>query len=113
MAAYPSYNILLDSTRQEESGVEDDYAESGQQHSRIFHSQSYFTFLLRHQLSITQWKALKTTYDAGKRSTYTLTYFNESPQQTYTVKFTGPPQIVANIDGGRFLVEVPLRGTAD
>lgn len=113
MATYPSYDILLSSRRDEESGIEDDFAESGPQHSRIFHSQSYYNFLLRHQLSLAQWKTLKAFYDAGKRDNHTLTYYAESPQQTYAVKFTGPPQIVENIDGGRYIVEVPLRGTAN
>lgn len=113
MAAYPSHNILLGSTKEEESGVLDDFAPSGTQHSRILHSQSYYRFRLLHQLTLAEWNALKATYNAGKRDAYTLTYLTESPVQTYTVKFTGPPQIIQNLALNRFFVEVPLRGTAD
>lgn len=113
MAAYPSYTMLLGSSKEEESGIQDDYAPGGTQHSRIFYSQPYYTFRLIHQLTLAQFNALKTTYDAGQRDTYTLTYLTESPIQTYSVKFTGPPQIVENLGGNRFMVEVPLRGTAD
>ena len=113
MAAYPSYGILLGSSREEESGVEDDFTPAGTMHSRIFHSVSHYRFRLIHQLTLAQFKALKATYDAGKRAEYTLTYLVESPAVTYTVKFTGPPQIVSNLGLDRFYVEVPLYGTAD
>ena len=113
MAAYPSYSILLESDKDEESGVKDDYAESGTQHSRLFYSQPYYRFRLRHNLTLAQFNSLKVTFDAGRRDTYTLTYFDESPQATYSVKFTGPPQIKTNYGNGRFLVEVPLRGFKD
>lgn len=113
MAAYPSYNMLLGSTKEEEAGIIDDFAPSGTMHSRILHSQSYYRFRLIHQLSLAQFNSLHATYVAGKRDSYTLTYLTESPVQTYTVKFTGPPQIIQNLALNRFLVEVPLRGTAD
>lgn len=112
MAAYPSYNILLDSVIEEESGVLDDFAPTGSHHSRILHSQSYYRFMLRHQLTLAEYRSLKATYDAGKRDTYTLTYYIESPAVTYNVKFTGPPHIVGNIALNRFFVDVPLRGAA-
>ena len=113
MANYPSYNILLDSTREEESGVEDDFSEAGTQHSRLFHSQPYYRFRLRHALTLAQWKALKVLYDAGRRDLFTLTYLAESPQVTYSVKFTAPPQIVQNLGLDNFIVESPLRGYAN
>lgn len=113
MAAYPSYDIFLRSAMEEESGVEDDFAESGPQHSRIFHSQSYYRFSVYHMLTLAQLQSLHATYAAGKRDDYTLTFYDESPQQTYTVKFLGPPQRIENIGNNRFIVEVPLRGTAD
>ena len=113
MAAYPSYSILLQSDKTEESGVNDSYSEAGSQHSRLFHSQAYYRFKLRHNLTLAQFNSLNATYTAGRRDVYTLTYHDESPAVTYSVKFTGPPQITTNYGGDRFLVEVPLRGTKD
>ena len=113
MAVYPSYNILLTSSRTADDGIDDEFSQSGTQHSRTFYSATYYNFIIQHALTITQYKALKATFDAGKRADYTLTYLSESPQVTYTVKFTGSPQIVSNIKGDLFLVEVPLRGTQD
>ena len=113
MAAYPSYDILLESEKKEEPGVTDDYSEAGTQHSRLFHSQPYYRFRLFHNITLAQFNSLKTTYDAGRRDTYTLTYFSESPAATYTVKFTGPPQINTNFGNDRLLVEAPLRGFKD
>ena len=110
MAAYPSYDILLGSSRDEESGIKDDFAQSGSQHARVFHSQSYYRFRLLHALTLAQFKTLKSFYDSGKRTDHTLTYLTESPAVTYTVKFTSPPQIVGNISGSLFAVEVRLRG---
>ena len=101
MAAYPSYSILLESDKTEESGVKDDYAESGTQ------------FSLRHHLTLAEFNSLKATFDAGRRDVYTLSYFDESPVATYSVRFTGPPQIRTNYGNGRFLVAVPLRGFKD
>ena len=112
MAAYPSYDILLDSVIEEEPGVIDDYASTGTQHSRLLHALPYYRFVLRHQLSLAEYRSLKATYDAGRRDTYTLTYYIESPSVSYNVKFTGPPQIVGNLALNRFFVDVPLRGTA-
>ena len=113
MAAYPSYSILLGSDKTEESGIKDDFAESGTQHSRLFHSQPYLRFRLLHNLTLAQFNSLAATYTAGRRDVYTLTYHTESPAVTYSVKFTGPPQIKTNYGGDRFLVDVPLRGTKD
>ena len=113
MAAYPSHNILLESDNTEESGVKDDYAESGTQHSRLFYSKPYYRFSLRHHLTLAEFNSLKATFDAGRRDVYTLSYFDESPVATYSVKFTGPPQIRTNYGNGRFLVAVPLRGFKD
>ena len=111
MAAYPSYSILLESDKTEESGIKDDYAESGTQHSRLFYSQSYYRFKLRHHLTLAEFNSLNANFTAGRRDVYTLTYLTESPVVTYSVKFTGPPQIRTNYGNGRFLVDVPLRGT--
>ena len=113
MANYPAYDILLTSTQGPESGIEDDFSQGGQQHSRIFHSQQYYRFTLEHQLTLAQWQSLMTTYLAGKRDTYTLTYLTESPIVTYSVKFTAPPAIGEHIDGTRFFVTCRLRGTKD
>lgn len=113
MAAYPSYPILLTSSIQQESGIDDDFAQSGAQHSRIFHSQDYFRFTINHQLSLAQFNALKATYDAGQRAVYTLTYLTESPQVTYSVKFVDTPAIVSNAGNDRFIVRCLLRGFKD
>jgi hypothetical protein len=113
MAAYPSYDILLGSDKTEESGVDDDYSEAGTQHSRLFHSQPYYRFRLRHNITLDQFNSLKADYDAGRRAVRTLTYYSESPAATYSVKFTGPPQIKTNHGNDRLLVESPLRGTKD
>lgn len=114
MPAYPSHNILMPSLPVEESGIVDDFAESGPMHSRVFHSQSYYRFTIYHQLSRAQWIAYRAAYQADKRSAWTgLTFYNESPARTYTVYYTAPPQVVQNLGGGRVLIEVQLRGTAD
>jgi hypothetical protein len=110
MANYPTHEILLGSTKEEEAGIVDDFSQAGTQHSRTFYTGRY-RFMLIHQLSVTEFNALKTTYDAGPRDNYTLTYYSESPAATYTVKFTGPPQIVENLALNRVFVQVPLRGT--
>jgi len=113
MAAYPSYDILLGSSIQEESGIDDQYASTGQQHSRILYSSRYFRFKLLHKLTLTQFNTLSTTYGSGQRDTYTLTYHVESPAVTYSVIFTEPPQIRDNLGNGQFIVEANLRGTKD
>jgi|GEM_PF-3858834 len=113
MAAYPSYDILLGSSIEEESGVEDDFAETGTMHSRLYHSEPFFRFQLQHALTLAQYNSLKATYTAGRRDVHTLTYFTESPQVTYSVQFTGPPVIVGNVGGDLYFVNVPLRGTKD
>jgi hypothetical protein len=113
MAAYPSYDILLGSDKTEESGVADDYSEAGTQHSRLFYSQPIYRFRLRHNLTLAQFNSLKADYDADRRGVRTLTYFDESPTATYSVKYTGPPQIKTNYGNDRLLVESPLRGTKD
>lgn len=113
MANYPAYDILLTSSKTEdEDGIEDDFAQSGPQHSRIFYSQSYYLFSLDHSLTLDQFNSLKAAYDSGKRDEYTLTYYDESPIATYTVKFTSPPQITGN-NGVTYFVNCRLRGTKD
>ena len=113
MANYPAYDILLSSSKtEEEDGIVDDFSQGGIQHSRIFHSQSYYRFSLDHSLSLVQFNSLKATYDAGKRDEYTLTYYDESPIATYTVKFTSAPQITGN-NGVTYFVNCRLRGTKD
>ena len=111
MAVYPSYPILLASTQDEEAaGIQDDFSQPGGQHSRIFHSQSYYRFSLIHNLTLAEWNTLFATYTAGPRDEYTLTYHIESPAVTYAVKFTDVPEIIRNLGGDRFDVRVPLRG---
>lgn len=113
MAAYPSYGILLDSKRTAESKWRDEFSDAGSQHSRQLRSLEYVTFELVHQLTVTQYRALMTTFNAGERDTYTLTYFDESPAVTYSVKFLRPPNITQNFGNGKLEVEVVLRGTPD
>lgn len=110
MANYPSYDILLGSTKEEEAGILDDYSQAGTQHSRTFFTGKY-RFTLIHQLSLAEFNSLRATYSATPRADFTLTYYNESPVATYTVKFTGPPQIVENLALNRMFVQVQLRGT--
>lgn len=110
MANYPAYDILLDSTKEEEAGIVDDYSQAGTQHSRTFYT-GYYRFTLYHQLSVAQFNSFKATYDAGPRDTYTLTYYDESPVATYSVKFIGPPQITQNLALNRVFVSAQLRGT--
>lgn len=115
MAAYPSYPIELTSSVEIESGIADDFTQSGQQHSRVFHSQAYYVFTLQHTLTLAQFNTLRTTYLAGQRDVYTLSYFGaeESPQVTYSVKFTDTPRISTNLGGDKYRVTVRLRGTQD
>ena len=64
--------------------------------------------------SMTAWFRWKLAVEAaGPRDTYTLTYRTESPAITYSVTFTGPPEIARNIGGGRYEVRVPMRGFKD
>lgn len=113
MAAYPSYGILLESSQDLEPSWRDSVSESGTLHSRQMRSTNYYRFVLNHNLTVAQYNALMTTYAAGPRDVYTLTYRNESPVVTYSVKFTAPPQITKNHGGGRYTVRVALRGTQD
>lgn len=113
MANYPAYPILLSSSIGPENGIEDDLAQPGQQHSRIFHSQQYYEFSLDHKLTLAEWNSLFATYTAGPRDVYTLTYHDESPAATYSVKFVAPPAIVTNLGEGKFFVTCELRGTKD
>jgi hypothetical protein len=111
MANYPSYEILLASRpTPEKNGIEDDYSQAGTQHSRTFRSQQYYRFAVRHSLTLAEYNSLCATYAAGPRDFYTFTFYNESPVQTYNVKFTGPPEITENLGFNRFIVDVPLRG---
>lgn len=110
MAAYPSYSIGLGSTQEPESGIEDDFSQSGLQHARIFHGRQYYRFRLVHSLTLAQWNSLFATYAAGPRDDYTFTYISQSPQVTYTVKFLEPPQITENRGLDRFEVQTLLRG---
>ena len=113
MAAYPSYGILLSSQQERESSWQDDVADSGQLSSRQMRSLNYYQFTLSHHMTVIQYRALATTYAAGPRDTYTLTYLTESPQVTYSVQFVAPPQIINNRGGDKFVVQVVLRGTPD
>jgi hypothetical protein len=79
----------------------------------LYHSQQQYRFSLRHNLTTSQWTSLLTTYAAGPRDEYTLTYLAESPAATYTVKFTEPPMITGNHGGSRHDVRVELRGYKD
>lgn len=113
MAAYPSYGILLESRNEAESSWRDSVSESGSLHSREMRSADYYRFTLIHNMTAAEFNALRATYDAGPRDTYTLTYATESPQITYSAKFTAPPQKIKNHGGGRYTVRVQLRGTED
>lgn len=111
MAAYPSYPNLLASTPEPESLWRDDVSESGSLHSRQLRSVEYVRFNLMHNVTTAEYNNLRSL--ALTRDTYTLTYQNESPQLTYSVKFVSPPKITKNHGGGRHTVRVVLRGTQD
>ena len=113
MAAYPSYGILLDSKVEIESKWSDDVSVAGTLHSRQLRSADYYNFDLTHHLTLAEYNSLMSTYGSGERDTYTLTYHDESPAVTYSVKFVNPPQIITNFGGGRFTVRCNLRGTKD
>ena len=115
MAAYPTYEITLDSTQELESGIDDDFSQSGIQHSRILHGKQYYRFSLVHIITRVQFASLLATYAAGPRDTYTLTYydFGTSPLTTFSVKFVNPPMIRKNIGGSLVEVESNLRGFKD
>ena len=110
MANYPSHNILLDSSIEPEQGIVDDFSEGGIQHSRTYHSQQYWRFRLYHSLTLAQYNSLLATYAATPRDFFTLTYYDQSPQVTYNVKFLAPPEIVDNFGSNRVRVRVDLRG---
>jgi len=112
MANYPTFThgIGEDSSMEAESGIQDDFSQSGLQHSRLFYT-GYYRFNLVHNLSMAEYTSLFATYTANPRANYTLIYFSTSPAVTYTVKFTGPPTITANQGLNRVRVEVGLRGT--
>jgi len=114
MAAYPSLSIGLQSTQTIEPSWRDDVSDSGTFHSRQLRSTQYYRFSLLHPaISEAEYASLLSTYAAGQRDVYTLTYREESPIATYSVQFIAPPQIVKNHGGGRFDVRVELRGSKD
>ena len=111
MANYPTFThgIGEDSSIEPEAGIDDDFSQSGIQHSRVFYT-GYYRFRLVHNLSLAEYNSLFTTYTANPRANYTLTYWDASPAVSYTVKFTSAPTIVENQGLNRFRVEVGLRG---
>jgi hypothetical protein len=114
MAAYPAYPILLGSSQKPEKGWRDTSSSSGTPHSKQTQGKAYSEFSLLHQLTGTEYESLLAVYAADPDTTHTLIYRNdESPAVTYTVKFSGPPQITRNIGGNKYEVRAPLRGFTD
>ena len=114
MAAYPSLPIGLDSSQTPESRFSIDIDESGGFHSRSFHSAQYYRFSITHPgITAAQWNSLLTTYAGNPTGTYTLTFRNESPVVTYTVRFLDPPEISQNHGNNQYDVSVRLRGVKD
>ena len=111
MAALTTYGILLRSSVSQEDGIEDDFAQSGTQHSRTFFSQSYFNFAIFEKVTLAQFTTMQAEYDATPRAAFTLTYFDVSPAVTYSVKYIAPPEIVDNLGGGKYVSTRRLRGT--
>jgi len=111
MADLTTYGILLGSSKSREPGIEDDFSQSGQQHSRVFHSQAYYEFELREYVTLAQFTAMEAEYEAAPRTTYTLTYYEVSPSVTYTVKYTEAPNISENLGGDKYIATRSLRGT--
>jgi hypothetical protein len=111
MSNYPSYGLTLDSDIKPESEFEDDFSQSGIQHSRQFRSQTYYELDLVHVLTLAQFNTLTAFYEAEPRAEHTVVYHVESPAVTYTAKFTGKPHISRNLGGDKFKVVSPMRGT--
>lgn len=114
---YPSHNQLLGSRRvPDNSGIVDDVAQGGTQHSRQYHSQQYYFFTLVHFLTQAEFDALMTDYLANPRTTRTLTWAPEdstSPETTYTVKYQSAPVQVSKENADGWFVTVRLRGYKD
>lgn len=113
MAAYPSYPILLGSSKSPETGWRDTTASAGSLHSRQLHGKNYFQFSLVHNMTTEEFRTLADLHDAAPRAVHTLTYLSESPAVTYSVKFTAPPEITTNHSGDRHTVRATLRGFKD
>ena len=113
MANYPSYNILLESSREPEPEYEDDFSQPGIQHSRQLRSAVYYKFSIVHHLTLAEFTTLDSFYQSNARADVTLTWFDESPQATYTVKFTAQPRITSNLGANKFMVTASCRGTRD
>jgi len=109
MSNYPITTYGIDSEITPEAGIEDDIAQTGTQHSRLFYT-GFYNFQLIHHLTYNEYKTLKAFYDANYRTAITLTYLDVSPTVTYTVKFTSEPKIAENYGLSRFRVDVTLRG---
>ena len=114
MAAYPTLPTGIESAQEEETSYLDTFSVAGTQHSRQMRSATYYQFTLLHPaITDAEYDSLRSTYAAGPRDTYTLTYRSVSPAVTYSIKFMEPPQIVRNHGGGRYDVRVKVRGTQD
>jgi len=111
MPAYPSYPRSLGSSMEPEPRHQDDLSDSGGHHSRLFHDTQYYLFELVHTLTLAEYNSLMTTYQAGPRDIYTLTYWTSSPSVSYNVKFMRAPSITQNHGDGLFEVRTVLRGS--
>lgn len=108
MSALPDYKILRQSTSDRESGFEDDFADSGPQHSRQFHDRQYERLTLVYRLTKDQWDTYDAHYQAEPRDEHTVTFEGDD----YVVKYTAPPQKEA-AGNSLFFVTVRVRGYKD
>jgi len=111
MTAYVNYNVLLQSSTSSDEGIQDDFSQSGIQHSIILRSQRYEIFEVQYHMDLVELTAIWALYDAGPRDSYTgFEYLETSPLSLYTVKFQHRPRIIANLGDNTFYVAVRLRG---
>ena len=111
MASIPLYDISIDETPVPEQGIDDDFSQSGIQHSRILHTSQWFQFPFNHpSLTEAEFTALTDIYDAAPRGSHTFQFYSTSPQTIYTGTFLSRPAKTENHGLDRWRVEYRMRG---
>ena len=109
MATYPDYKQGRDSTYEEDSGENFDYATDGTPRARSFYADTQYKITLIHPLLTDSEKtALLSFWDANKSIYNTLTNTYDGSQ--YSVLFAGIPKLKP-LSGGRWKATVTLLGT--
>jgi len=111
MSAYPSHNVLLESSFTAEDEFEDDVAQTGTGHSRQMRSQTWYQIELVHVMTMSEFQTLEEFYDNEPRDAHTVDYYGGSPAVTFSAKFTEKPRITENLGAGQFKVISRMRGT--